>query len=186
MFVCKQFACLKQKRGFVYTKHRVRLKIFRVYVCAYTVHVLDKVKERERERDCHILLTGNSESVSETSLIMIFLTDCDLYFAKTKFDDFRGYGICTVHKNDSTYMYRRLMDPSFSIDQSDTTFIIRNSVNKKAVTMPQCQLHFLTSVFYGWRLEFEHKGYKHTYIVKVKKKSLNQTLRGTLPHRYTY
>lgn len=41
------------------------------------------------------------------------------------------------------------MDPSFSIDQSDTTFIIRNSVNKKAVTMPQCQLHFLTSVFYG-------------------------------------
>lgn len=104
MFVCKQFACLKQKRGFVYTKHRVRLKIFRVYVCAYTVHVLDKVKERERERDCHILLTGNSESVSETSLIMIFLTDCDLYFAKTKFDDFRGYGICTVHKNDSTYI----------------------------------------------------------------------------------
>lgn len=49
MFVCKQFACLKQKRGFVYTKHRVRLKIFRVYVCAYTVHVLDKVRERERE-----------------------------------------------------------------------------------------------------------------------------------------
>lgn len=78
------------------------------------------------------------------------------------------------------------MDPSFSIDQSDTTFIIRNSVNKKAVAVPQCQLHFLTSVFYGWRLESEHKGYKHTYIVKVKKKSLNQTLRGTLPYRYTY
>lgn len=32
-------------------------------------------------------------SVSETSLIMIFLTDCDLYFAKTKFDVFRWYDI---------------------------------------------------------------------------------------------
>lgn len=42
------------------------------------------------------------------------------------------------------------MDPSFSIDQSDTTFIIRNSVNKKAVavvpvTLPDVSLLRLTS-----------------------------------------
>lgn len=44
------------------------------------------------------------------------------------------------------------MDPSFSIDQSDTTFIIRNSVNKKSsdyaavpVTLPDVSLLRLTS-----------------------------------------
>lgn len=31
------------------------------------------------------------------------------------------------------------MDPSFSIDQSDTILKLENSVNKKAVTVPQCQ-----------------------------------------------
>lgn len=82
-------------------------------------------------------------SVSETSLIMIFLTDCDLYFAKTKFDVFRWYDILYMHCswNDGTCTYRRMMDPSFSIDQSDTILKLENSVNKKAVTVPQCQEH---------------------------------------------
>lgn len=34
-----------------------------------------------------------------------------------------------------------MMDPSFSIDQSDSILKLENSVNKKAVTVPQCQEH---------------------------------------------